>query len=114
MGNDRHLVQAVIRAGENHGEVFWELPLVEEYKETLKTPYADLNNVGGKHAGAITAGLFLREFVPEGLSWAHLDIAGPYLLEKAWKYYGEGATGFGLKTMVDLCRRFEEYFPEQP
>ncbi|HLE21021.1 MAG TPA: leucyl aminopeptidase [Vicinamibacteria bacterium] len=114
MGNDRHLVQAVIRSGENHGEVFWELPLVEEYKETLKTPYADLNNVGGKHAGAITAGLFLREFVPEGLSWAHLDIAGPYLLEKAWKYYGEGATGFGLKTMVDLCRRFEEYFPEQP
>ena len=108
MGNDRDLVQSVIRSGENHGEVFWELPLVEEYKDSLKTPYADLKNVGGKVAGAITAGLFLREFVPEGLPWAHLDIAGPFLLEKSWKYYGEGATGFGLKTMVDLCRRFEE------
>ena len=111
MGTDRDLVQAVIRSGENHGEVFWELPLVEEYKQSLKTPYADLNNVGGKLAGAITAGLFLREFVPKDLPWAHLDIAGPFLLEKSWKFYGEGSTGFGLKTMVDLCRRFDEYFP---
>lgn len=114
MGTDRELVQAVIRSGENHGEAYWELPLVEEYKETLKTPYADLNNVGGKLAGAITAALFLREFVPSGLPWAHLDIAGPFLLEKSWKYYGEGATGFGLKTMVDLALRFEEYFSPPP
>jgi leucyl aminopeptidase len=111
MGTNRDLVQAVIRSGENHGEVFWELPLVEEYKESLKTPYADINNVGGKNAGAITAGLFLREFVPKGLPWAHLDIAGPFLLEKSWKFYGEGATAFGLKTMVDLSLRFDEYFP---
>jgi leucyl aminopeptidase len=110
MGNNSDLVRAVIRSGENHGEMFWELPLVEEYKETLKTPYADLNNVGGKLAGAITAGLFLREFVPEKTAWAHLDIAGPFLLEKSWKYFGEGATGFGLKTMVDLCQRFGNYF----
>jgi leucyl aminopeptidase len=111
MGTNRDLVQAVIRSGENHGEVFWELPLVEEYKESLKTPYADINNVGGKNAGAITAGLFLGEFVPKGLPWAHLDIAGPFLLEKSWKFYGEGATAFGLKTMVDLSLRFDEYFP---
>jgi leucyl aminopeptidase len=110
MGNDGQMVQAVIRSGKNHGEMYWELPLIEEYKETLKTPYADLNNVGGKFAGTITAALFLREFVPEKASWAHLDIAGPFLLEKSWKYYGEGATGFGLKTMVELCRRFDEYF----
>jgi leucyl aminopeptidase len=107
MGNDGQMVQAVIRSGKNHGEMYWELPLIEEYKETLKTPYADLNNVGGKFAGTITAALFLREFVPEKASWAHLDIAGPFLLEKSWKYYGEGATGFGLKTMVELCRRFD-------
>ncbi|MFQ5791175.1 MAG: leucyl aminopeptidase [Acidobacteriota bacterium] len=110
MGNDPVLVQAVRRSGQNHGESFWELPLVEEYREMLKTPYADVNNVGGKVAGAITAGLFLREFVPEGVAWAHLDIAGPFLLERKWKYYTEGATGFGVKTMVDLCERFEEYF----
>jgi len=110
MGNDRSLIEAVIRSGMNHGESFWELPLVEEYKEMLKTPYADINNVGGKVAGAITAGLFLREFVPEGASWAHLDIAGPYMVDKNWKYYKEGATAFGVKTLVDLCERFGDYF----
>ncbi len=109
MGNDATLVRAVIAAGARHGEAYWELPLVEEYKELLKTPYADLNNIGGKNAGAITAGLFLQEFVPESAAWAHLDIAGPFILEKKWKYYPEGATGFGVKTMVELAERFEDY-----
>ena len=112
MGTDRKLIASLIRAGINHGEPIWELPLIEEYREMLKTPYADINNVGGKVAGAITAALFLREFVPPGLSWAHLDIAGPFLVEKAWKYYKEGATGFGLKTMVDLCEHFDQYQKE--
>lgn len=110
MGNDAKLVHAVIESGKRQGELYWELPLVEEYRELLKTPYADINNIGGKFAGAITAGLFLREFVPEGASWVHLDIAGPFILEKPWKYYPEGATGFALKTFVDLAERFEEYF----
>jgi hypothetical protein len=66
LGTDRDLIARVIRSGENHGEAFWELPLVEEYRDALKTPYADINNIaGGGLAGAITAGLFLREFVPE-------------------------------------------------
>ena len=107
MGNDPRLIGAVIESGRRHGELFWELPLVEEYKELLKTPYADINNVGGKYAGAITAGLFLREFVPEGAAWAHLDIAGPFIIEKPWKYFPEGATGFTVQTFVDLAERFE-------
>jgi leucyl aminopeptidase len=110
MGNDKKLIEAVIESGRRHGETFWELPLVEEYKEMLKTPYADINNVGGKYAGAITAGLFLREFVPEGAAWAHLDIAGPFILEKPWKYFPEGATGFAVQTFVDLAERFEGLF----
>ncbi len=110
MGGSPELVQAVIRSGSNHGEMFWELPLVEEYREMIKTTIADISNTGGKVAGAITAGLFLREFVPEGAAWAHLDIAGPFIVEKKWKYYTPGATGFGVKTMVDLCERFGEYF----
>ncbi len=110
MGNDPKLTDAVIESGRRHGELFWELPLVEEYKELLKTPYADINNVGGKYAGAITAGLFLREFVPEGAAWAHLDIAGPFILEKPWKYFPEGATGFAVQTFVDLAERFEGIF----
>jgi leucyl aminopeptidase len=106
---DRELVRRVVRSGENHGEAFWELPLVEEYKESLKTPYADVNNIAaGGLAGAITAGLFLREFVPPGVAWAHLDIAGPMFRDKDWKYYEAGAIGFGVKTLVDLCERFRE------
>jgi leucyl aminopeptidase len=109
MGNDQRLIQAVIQSGQNQGEGFWELPLPEEYKELLKTPYADLNNIGGPVAGALTAGLFLQEFVPENTAWAHLDIAGPFIREKEWKYYEAGAIGFGLKTLVDIAERFHEY-----
>lgn len=109
LGSDRELVRRVIRSGENHGEAFWELPLVEEYKEALKAPCADLNNIAaGGLAGAITAGLFLREFVPEKTAWAHLDIAGPMFKDKDWKYYEAGALGFGVKTLVDLCERFHD------
>ena len=106
---DRDLIRRIVRSGENHGEAFWELPLVEEYKESLKTPYADLNNIAaGGLAGAITAGLFLREFVPAGVTWAHLDIAGPMFRDKDWKYYEAGAVGFGVKTLVDLSERFRD------
>jgi leucyl aminopeptidase len=109
LGTDRELVRRVIRSGENHGEAFWELPLVDEYSESLKTPFADLNNIAaGGIAGAITAGLFLREFVPERTAWVHLDIAGPMFRDKEWKYYEAGAIGFGVKTMVDLCERFRD------
>jgi leucyl aminopeptidase len=109
MGTSPELVRRVIRSGENHGEAFWELPLVEEYRDSLKTPYADLNNIAsGGLAGAITAGLFLREFVPDRAAWAHLDIAGPMFRDKDWKYYESGALGFGVKTLVDLCERFRD------
>ncbi|HEX4999075.1 MAG TPA: leucyl aminopeptidase [Terriglobia bacterium] len=111
MGNNRDLIQAVIRSGRNHGEEYWELPLHAEYKEMIKAPCADVNNTGGPLAGAITAGLFLQEFVPDGAAWAHLDIAGPFIREKDWKYYEAGAIGFGLKTLVDLAQRFDEYVP---
>ncbi len=109
MGEDPELIQRVIDSGANHGESWWELPLVEEYKDALKTPFADVNNIAaGGLAGAITAGLFLREFVPEGADWAHLDIAGPMFRDKDWKYYETGAIGFGVKTLVDLCERFRD------
>jgi leucyl aminopeptidase len=110
MGNNPELIRAVIQSGQNQGEAYWELPLPEEYKELLRTPCADLNNIGGPVAGALTAGLFLQEFVPEGAAWAHLDIAGPFIQEKEWKYYEAGGIGFGLKTLVDLAERFNEYF----
>jgi leucyl aminopeptidase len=103
MGNNRTLVNAVTRAGGNHGEAYWKLPLPAEYKELLKCAFADINNVGGPAAGAITAGLFLQEFVPAGASWAHLDIAPTFWREKPWKYFGEGPTGVGARTLADLA-----------
>jgi leucyl aminopeptidase len=111
MGTDRELIARIIRSGTHHGEAFWELPLVEEYRDAMKTPYADINNIAGGLAGALTAGLFLREFVPPGAAWAHLDIAGPVFRDKDWKYYEAGAVGFGLKTLVDLCERFHDPLP---
>lgn len=110
MGNSEELMDAVISSGQNHGESYWKLPMPEEYREMLKTPYADLNNIGGPMAGASTAALFLEEFVPPDTAWAHLDIAGPFLMEKNWKYYEPGGVGFGAKTMIDLAERFNEYF----
>lgn len=112
MGTSPDLIRRVIRSGENQGEAYWELPLVEEYRDSLKTPFADVNNVAaGGLAGAITAALFLREFVPPNVEWAHLDIAGPMFRDKDWKYYEAGAVGFGVKTLVDLCERFHEPLP---
>lgn len=108
MGNNRVLVNGVTRAGGNHGEAYWKLPLPAEYKELLKCAFADINNVGGPAAGASTAGLFLQEFVPAGAAWAHLDIAPTFWREKPWKYYGEGPTGVGVRTMADLALNWKE------
>ena len=109
LGSNRELIRRVIAAGESHGEAFWELPLIEEYRDTLKTPFADINNIAsGGVAGAITAALFLREFVPENVAWAHLDIAGPMFRDRDWRYYEPGAIGFGVKTLVHLVERFRE------
>ena len=103
MGNDAEWVRAVIEAGEPHGEVFWELPLVKEYAEELRCDSADFKNIGGINAGTITAALFLQEFVPEGAKWAHLDIAGPFIVEKPWKYYPKGATGLCGRSSKPRC-----------
>lgn len=105
MGNHRELVEAIIDAGQKVGEAFWELPLVEEYKAQLKSAVADLDNVGqSPNAGAIIGGLFLQEFVPTATPWAHLDIAGPFLTEKPWRYYSPGATGFATRTLIRWVR----------
>ena len=104
----------MIAAGAPHGEVIWELPLVREYAEELRCDSADLKNIGGINAGTITAALFLEEFVPEGVRWAHLDIAGPFLVEKPWKYYPKGATGFGVRTLFETAARFADAEAAEP
>lgn len=109
MGANRKLVNAITRAGGNHGESYWRLPMPVEYRSMLKTIHADLNNVGGPNAGATTAGLFLQEFVPARTPWVHLDIAGTFWKSKPWKYYQEGPSGTGVKTLADLALRWHEH-----
>ncbi|MBN1516941.1 leucyl aminopeptidase [Candidatus Sumerlaeota bacterium] len=101
--NDLAWRDAVLDAGACAGEDYWPLPLYCEYRENLQHPMADLNNISKeKSGGVITAALFLQEFVPDGASWAHCDIAGPYLIDSCWRYFKPGATGFGVRTIGRL------------
>ncbi len=101
LGSDEDLVNALQDAATTAGEQIWPLPLVERYAETLKSPVADLANIGkAGHAGTITAALFLRHFTA-GRPWAHLDIAGPsFMDEPNDSYLSAGGTGFGVRTLI--------------
>ena len=75
LGNHSPLIHDLLNAGKSSGDRVWELPLWEEYQEQIKSPFADIANVGGKEAGTITAACFLSRFTKK-FQWAHLDIAG--------------------------------------
>lgn len=98
-GNRQSLVDAVIRCGRTAGEKLWQLPLVKEYREEIRSSVADMKNVGGSHGGAITAALILQEFVGD-MPWVHLDIAGPAYTEKDTPLCVKGGTGFGVRTLL--------------
>ncbi|MCP9928929.1 leucyl aminopeptidase [Cyanobium sp. CH-040] len=94
-------LQAAAAAG---GEALWPMPLRASYKAGLKSPVADLKNTGPRPGGSITAALFLQDFVPGGLPWAHLDIAGTVWSDKGRGLDPAGATGFGVRTLVNwIC-----------
>lgn len=89
--------------GERVGDRVWPMPLVEDYETLLKSDYADLKNIGeGPYGGAITAALFLKRFVPDGVQWAHIDMAGPMDTSKTKGYWVAGATGFGVRLLARL------------
>jgi leucyl aminopeptidase len=102
MGSDQGLVDRLVELGRESGDRVWPLPLVAEYKEQLASAIADFKNAGGRAGGAITAALFLREFV-DGTPWAHLDIAGTSWLDRSVPYAAKGATGFGARILVALA-----------
>jgi leucyl aminopeptidase len=97
--NHQPLADQLIRCARESGEKLWQLPLVKEYRELIKSSVADMKNVGGAHGGAITAALILQEFVND-LPWAHLDIAGPAFAESDTAMAPKGGTGFGVRTLV--------------
>jgi leucyl aminopeptidase len=105
--NDEKLASKILEAGQTCCEKFWPMPLEEEYADGLKGKFADLQNTGSD-AGAISAALFLKEFVPENTSWSHWDIAGTAFVTKPWKYTSHGATGIGVQTLVELARQLGE------
>lgn len=100
MGNNQTLIDDLIKTGEKCGERFWQLPMYEEYKEGLKSDVADMRNTGARGGGASAAGVFLQEFVKD-VAWAHLDIAGVAFLEKPQKELIKGATGVGVRTLLN-------------
>ena len=99
-GNDSGLVRDILAAGEAVGEPGWELPLYRDYRRLIRSHVADVRNAGkDRWGGAITAALFLAEFVGD-TPWAHLDVAGPAFPEKAGDYWPNGATGVPARTLV--------------
>ena len=101
MGTDDGLVEEVRRAGERAGERVWPLPLWDEYRDLMKSDIADVKNAGGRPAGSISAGWFLREFV-EGYPWAHLDIAGTAYTDREDPFRVKGPTGIGVRLFSEL------------
>ncbi|RMH76370.1 MAG: leucyl aminopeptidase [Actinomyces sp.] len=106
MGNDEAFVDQVKAAAEAAGERVWPLPLPDDYRKMIDSKVADMKNIGGPHGGALTAGLLLREFVRDGIAWAHLDIAGPAWSDDDEGEISAGGTGFGVRTLVALAERF--------
>ena len=101
MGNDPELIQALLRAGHRADERVWELPLWDDYKELNKSDIADVKNTGGRSAGSITAGWFLREFV-DGFPWAHVDIAATAYTEREDPSTVKGPTGIGVRLLSEF------------
>jgi leucyl aminopeptidase len=103
MGNDGELIDEVRAAGQRVGERCWPLPLWDEYREQIDSEIADLKNSGGRPAGTITAGWFLKEFTGE-VPWAHLDIAGMAHRSEALPYLRSGATGVPTRLFIEWVR----------
>jgi leucyl aminopeptidase len=100
--NDDALRERVMLAARAEGEKMWHMPLEDDYKDYLKSAFADMPNVGGRYAGAVTAAMFLKEFA-DPTPWVHLDIAGTAWLDDGKPFLAKGPTGVPLRTMVRLA-----------
>lgn len=112
MGNDDQLIEKVRSAADRAGEPAWPLPLPEEYRSHIDSEVADMKNIGmsGGKAGAISAALLLKEFVGD-IPWVHLDIAGPARSEVDEGVVRKGATGTGVRTLIELLEHFADVQP---
>lgn len=102
VANHDRLAEAIVAAGETSGERFWQLPLWDVHRNHMKSKIADVRQTAGRDAGTITAGAFLSHFVKEGQPWAHLDIAAVADTERTGPTQARGATGFGVRALLEL------------
>lgn len=102
--NDDTFGRRIAALGAAGGENYWQLPLWPGYKKSLKSDVADIKNTAGREGGAITAALFLQNFLTSDCPWAHLDIAGVDWMDKDTPLCAEGASGFGTRTLLALAR----------
>lgn len=106
MANDDAFRTSIHEIAEEVGEASWPMPLPEDLRKSMDSPTADIANMGVRMGGGLVAGLFLQEFVGEGITWAHLDIAGPAFHEGApFGYTPKGGTGSAVRTLVRLAER---------
>jgi leucyl aminopeptidase len=111
MGNHEAWIDQVRTAADRAGEKVWPLPLPQEYRRSIDSEIADVKNIGSdRYGGALTAGLFLREFVGD-VPWAHLDIAGPARSGDDDGYVRKGGTGWGVRTLLELVCSFDPPVP---
>src|SRR5579863_4872511 len=106
LGSSQPLIDQVLCSADATAEQVWQLPLERAYRHELDSEVADLANIGGQNAGAITAALFLEEFTG-GLPWAHLDIAGTAQVDRAESWLTKGCSGFGARLLADLAVGFQ-------
>jgi leucyl aminopeptidase len=105
--NDDGMRDRVLQAAKAEGERMWAMPLDDDYKELLKSAFADLANIGGRAGGAITAAMFLKEFA-DPAPWVHLDIAGTAWLDESKPSLAEGPTGLPVRTLVRLAMEWKD------
>ncbi len=103
--NNSKLKASLLESSKLSGEKIWPMPLEESYRKLLDSPIADMKNIGDRYGGSITAALFLKEFVPENTAWAHIDIAGPAFADGASEYSTAGATGFGVRLLLEMLSK---------
>ena len=106
MGSSETLIERLRNASEQTGEKIWPLPMHAEYDEQIQSDIADMKNAGGRGGGSITAGCFLKKFTPD-MRWAHLDIAGTAWTKQTKAYTPKGATGVGVRLLVNLLRNWQ-------
>lgn len=104
-GNNQELVNKIIESGKEAGENLWQLPMYDEYKESLKSDIADMKNTGSRYGGASVAASFLSNFILKKTPWAHIDIAGTAFLEKPNNLGIKAATGAGVRTLINYITK---------